>query len=70
MLRRPAVLWTVLLALFLIAVGMWPAALAPVTLAASGLAAVLAVIPGPVYLLVGAVAWLKFRPAPVKPATA
>lgn len=70
MLRRPAVLWTALLAVFLIAVGMWPAALAPVTLAASGLAAVLAVIPGPVYLLAGAIAWLKYRPAPAKPATA
>ncbi|MFD3532058.1 hypothetical protein [Streptomyces sp. NPDC058664] len=69
MLRRPAVLWASLLVVFLIAVGMWPAALAPVTLAASGLAAVLSVIPGPVYLLAGVIAWLKYRPQP-KPVTA
>lgn len=69
MLRRPAVLWLTALVAFLIVVGMWPAAIAPVTLATSGLAAVLAVIPGPVYLLAGAIAWLKYRPQP-KPATA
>jgi uncharacterized membrane protein len=70
MLRRPAIVWTGLLIVFLIAVGMWPAAIAPVTLATTGLASVLAVIPGPVYLLAGAIAWLKYRPAPAKPATA
>ena len=70
MLRRPAVLATFLLVVFLIAVGMWPAAIAPVTLAASGLASVLAVIPGPVYLLAGVIAWLKYRPQhQPKPAT-
>ncbi|GGU91095.1 hypothetical protein GCM10010275_30190 [Streptomyces litmocidini] len=69
MLRRPAVLALAAFVAFLIAVGMWPAAIAPVTLAASGLAAVLAVIPGPVYLLAGVIAWLKYRPQP-KPATA
>ena len=68
MLRRPAALWTIL-ALFFVAVGMWPAALAPVTLAATGLATVLAAIPGPVFLLAGAIAWLKYRPAPAAPAT-
>ena len=68
MLRRPAALWTIL-ALFFVAVGMWPAALAPVTLATTGLAAVLATIPGPIYLLAGVIAWLKYRPQP-KPAPA
>ncbi|MER7953863.1 hypothetical protein [Streptomyces sp. NPDC096030] len=70
MLRRPAVLWTAALIAFLIVVGLFPAAVAPVTLATSGLAAVLAVIPGPVYLLAGVIAWLKYRPQPqAKPAT-
>ncbi|WP_329114490.1 hypothetical protein [Streptomyces sp. NBC_01353] len=69
MLRRPAVLWLTVLVAFLIVVGMWPAAIAPITLATTGLAAVLATIPGPVYLLAGVIAWLKYRPQP-KPATA
>ncbi|MFD5491578.1 hypothetical protein ACFWH4_01220 [Streptomyces sp. NPDC127091] len=59
-----------LLALYLLVVGLAPAALAPVTLAFDGLAAVLAAIPGPVLLLAAVVAWLKHRPAPVKAATA
>ena len=53
-----------LLAGFLIVVGLWPAALAPVTLAATGAAAVIAAIPGPVLALAAAVAWLKHKPAP------
>lgn len=67
MLRRPATLWT-LLAAFLIAVGLWPAAIAPVTLAAAGLASVLAVVPGPAWALAATIAWLKYRPATTPPA--
>ena len=67
MLRRPALLW-ILLAAFLITVGLWPAAIAPVTLAAAGSAAVLGAIPGPVFLLAGAIAWLKYRPTATPPA--
>ena len=68
MFRRPAVRW-LLLGLVLIVIGVWPAAVAPVTLAAAGAAHVLAVIPGPVLLLATVAAWLRHRPA-TKPATA
>jgi hypothetical protein len=57
------------LAAYLLIVGLWPSAAAPVALAFDGLGAVLAAIPGPVLLLVAIVAWLKHRPTP-KPATA
>lgn len=57
------ILWS-LLAVYLLAVGVWPAAAAPVALAFDGLGAVVAAIPGPVLLLAGFVAWLKHRPAP------
>ncbi|WPO70220.1 hypothetical protein [Streptomyces sp. KN37] len=59
-----------LLALYLLVVGLWPAALAPITLAFTGAGVVLAAIPGPVLLAVAAIAWLKHRPAPAKPVTA
>jgi hypothetical protein len=55
-----------LLALFLVLVGLWPAAAAPITLAATGAAVILAAIPGPVLLLAAAVGWLKHKPAPAK----
>ena len=58
-----------LLALFLVLVGLWPAAAAPVTLAATGAGHVLAAIPGPVLLLAAGIAWLRHRPA-ARPATA
>jgi hypothetical protein len=54
-----------LLGLYLIVVGLWPAALAPVSLAVAGLAAVIAAIPGSVLALAVVAAWLKYRPAPV-----
>lgn len=57
-----------LLALYLLVVGLWPAAAAPVTLAAAGAAIVIAAIPGPALLVAAFVAWLKHQP--VKPATA
>lgn len=64
------ILLIALLGLYLIAVGVWPAALAPVSLAFAGLAAILGVVPGPAWLLLAGIAWLKHRPAPTKTATA
>lgn len=58
-----------LLAAFLIVVGLWPAAAAPIGLAATGAAVIVGLIPGPVLLLAGVAAWLKHRPTP-KSATA
>lgn len=51
------------LALFLVIVGLWPAAAAPVALMGAGAAALIAAIPGPALLLIAAIAWLKHRPA-------
>jgi len=59
-----------LAALYLLVVGLAPAALAPVTLAFAGLAALIAVVPGPVWIAAAVIAWLKHRPAPAKAATA
>lgn len=53
----------------LILVGVWPAAAAPISLAATGAAVIITAIPGPVFLAVAVIAWLKHRPTP-KPATA
>ncbi|MFF0736861.1 hypothetical protein ACFYVK_35270 [Streptomyces chartreusis] len=53
-----------LLVLYLLLVGLFPAAAAPVSLAFTGLGAVVAAIPGPVLLLAAVVAWLKHRPTP------
>lgn len=64
---RRVTAWS-LLALFLIVVGLWPAAVAPIGLAATGATVILGAIPGPVLALAAVVAWLKHRPA--RPATA
>lgn len=56
--------WSLLIA-FLVVVGMWPAATAPVELACAGVAAIVAAVPGPLLLAVMVVGWLKFRPVPV-----
>lgn len=53
-----------LLALFLIVVGLWPAAVTPIELAGAGATAVIAAIPGPVLALAAVIAWLKHRPTP------
>lgn len=55
-----------LFALYLLVVGLWPAALTPVTLTLAGLGAVIATIPPSVLLLAAVVAWLKHRPVPAK----
>ncbi|MEZ3180774.1 hypothetical protein KYY02_19400 [Streptomyces pimonensis] len=59
-----------LAALYLLTVGLWPAAITPVTLTLAGLAAVIATIPPSVLLLAAAVVWLKRKPALAKPVTA
>jgi len=56
--------WTSL-ALFLLVVGAWPAAAAPVGLAFAGAGVIASKIPGVVLLGLGAAAWLKHRPTPV-----
>lgn len=56
------ILWT-LAAAFLLLVGAWPAAAAPVGLALGGLAVIVGLIPGPVLLLAAIVAVLRHRPA-------
>lgn len=61
--------WT-LAVLYLLVVGLAPAALAPVTLTLAGLAAVIATVPVPVWIVAAAIAWLKHQPTPTKPATA
>ncbi|HEY1094965.1 MAG TPA: hypothetical protein VGE61_09685 [Glycomyces sp.] len=58
-----------LLVLYLLIVGAFPAAVAPVSLAFTGLGFVGAAIPGWVLLLAAAAVWRKFQPTP-KPATA
>jgi hypothetical protein len=55
----------VLLGAYLIAIGLWPPAAAPVAAALTGAAVILGLVPGPVWLGLGAIAWLKRRPAPV-----
>jgi hypothetical protein len=55
-----------LTALYLLTVGMWPAAAAPFELAFTGLGTVLATVPGPILLLAAVVVWLKRKPTPAK----
>ncbi|MER6492671.1 hypothetical protein [Streptomyces griseorubiginosus] len=57
------VAWIVL-ALFLLVVGAWPAAAAPVALAFAGAGVVASKIPGMVLLGIAAIAWLRHRPTP------
>jgi hypothetical protein len=57
------VLWA-LLAAYLIVIGLFPDAAAPIGLAFTGAGVILGAIPGPVLLLATVVAWLKHRPTP------
>lgn len=57
-----------LLALFLIVVGLWPAAAVPVALALDGAATLIGLISGQVLALAAAAVWLKHRPAPARAA--
>ncbi len=58
-----------LLALALIIIGLWPAAVAPIALAGAGLATAIAAIPGPVLLAAGVIAYLRHKPAPARQVT-
>jgi hypothetical protein len=57
-----------LLTSFLIVVGLWPAAAAPIGMAATGAAVIVGLIPGHVLALAAVAAWLKHRPTPVRAA--
>ena len=60
-----------LLGLYLMAVGIWPAAAAPVSLAVAGLAVLIGLVPGYVWALAAGVVWLRHRRTVViEPATA
>ena len=58
------------LVLFLILVGLWPAAAAPITLAATGAAVIITTIPGHVLAVVAAIVWLRHRKTHPTPTTA
>jgi hypothetical protein len=64
---RRVLLWS-LLAAYLIVIGLWSTAAAPIVLALAGLATVLATVPGPVWALAAVAAWLKHQPAPARAA--
>jgi hypothetical protein len=66
---RRVLLWSLLVA-YLIVIGLWASAAAPVVLVLAGLATVLAAVPGPVWAFAAGIAWLVRRPAPAKTATA
>jgi hypothetical protein len=62
------ILWA-LLALYLLVVGLWPAAAAPVDVLSAGASVVLAKLPALFLLAGGAWLYLRYRPA-LKPRTA
>ncbi|MFD5910256.1 hypothetical protein ACFWHL_16215 [Streptomyces massasporeus] len=66
---RRVLLWS-LLAVFLIVVGLWPAAAAPIGLAATGAAVIVGLIPGQLLALAAVAAWLKHLAATPRTATA
>ncbi|GAA3121905.1 hypothetical protein GCM10017687_39690 [Streptomyces echinatus] len=45
---------------------MWPPAAAPIGAAVTGLAVIVGLIPGPAWLGLGVIAWLRNRPAPAQ----
>ena len=61
-----------LMGLYLIAIGLWPAAAAPIAAGVAGLAVIGGLIPGWAWLGLGFIAWRKTQPAtvtvPVQPA--
>ena len=67
MFRHPVARW-LLVAAYLLVVGVWSSAAAPVALVAAGLAVIVGLVPGPVLVLAAVAAYLRHRPAP--PATA
>lgn len=69
MFRHSAFRWSLVAAVLLV-IGLWPAAVAPIAIAFAGAATVIAAIPGQLLLLAAGIAYLRYRPAPAKPATA
>jgi hypothetical protein len=59
----PRIFRWLLLAAVLTVIGLWPAAVAPIGLAATGAAVIISAIPGPVLLAAAYLAWLHHRPA-------
>lgn len=58
------------LSLYLITVGLWPAAAAPISLAFAGLAVLIGLVPGYVWAVAAGVVWLRHRRTVViEPAT-
>ncbi|MEU3826475.1 hypothetical protein AB0F36_14320 [Streptomyces sp. NPDC029080] len=53
------------LGVYLMAIGLWPPAAAPIATALTGAAVLVGLIPGPAWLGLGVIAWLRNRPAPV-----
>ncbi|MGZ0231133.1 hypothetical protein [Streptomyces sp. CPS1] len=51
------------LGLYLIAIGLWPPAAAPIAAALTGAAVLVGLVPGPVWLGLGAIAWHRNRKA-------
>ena len=58
------ILLLVALTLYLIAIGLWPPAAAPIGAAVTGLAVIVGLIPGQAWLGLGVIAWHRNRPAP------
>ncbi|MFG2352606.1 hypothetical protein [Streptomyces sp. NPDC048521] len=54
-----------LLGVYLIAIGLWPPAAAPIAAALAGAAVIAGLIPGPIWLGLGYLALRKAQPAPV-----
>jgi len=53
------------LGMYLIAIGLWPPAAAPIAAALTGAAVLVGLVPGPVWLGLGAIAWHRNRKAAV-----
>lgn len=66
--RPPITRWLILIG-FLIVVGIWPAAAAPVVLAAAGLAVIFAAVPVPVLAVAAAAVAIYLKHFAPRPAT-
>lgn len=67
----PRIILIALLVLYLIVVGLFPAAAAPVAAALAGAAFLIGLIPGPVWAVAAGAAWWRHhRTSPGRPASA
>ncbi|NYV73144.1 hypothetical protein [Streptomyces sp. UH6] len=67
--NRRHIAW-LLTAVYLLVVGIWPAAITPVALVGAGIAVAVSALPAPALIAAGIAAWLKWRPAPAALAAA